>query len=422
MTATDTAPAVSATSGGPTPRRCRFWSASTSPTNRESRSPVAVALELPGCERLEPLVGADADPREIAEREVVGAEPLEVARDRPGEPEEAHGDDGRHQRQHRRMLGRARDQVAGARRQADAEQDGERSEPDRERSAAARGAGEREQPSERRRHARHLLGRAAGLEHDDPVRRPEKLEPVRDHEDAAAPVKPVERVGDEARRSPGRDRRSARRGSRAAPLGGARARARSVAARRTRASCRRRRPASRSHREAGSRRHRRPRAGLPRGRCSAEADPSPSRMLSAIVPRKSVGCCGTQATSSRQARGLHSARSTPPTVIRPARRLGQAEEEARDGALPGSALPDERDRLARRELEVEPVEHEPGARRVRERHALEPHRAPRRGSAEPVVPSARTAGGRLEQLEDPLAAASPSALAWNCAPSWRNGR
>ncbi len=60
-------------------------------------------------------------------------------------------------------------------------------------------------------------------------------------------------------------------------------------------------------------------AGEPRGlahRRRRWRPASPRRMLSATVPRNSVGCWGTQATSRRHASSWHSARSTSPTVIR----------------------------------------------------------------------------------------------------------
>ena len=88
-------------------------------------------------------------------------------------------------------------------------------------------------------------------------------------------------------------------------------------------------------------------------------------------------------------------------------RLGETEEEARDGALSGSALPDERDRLAGRELEVEPVENEPGSRR--DTRTTRPRAAPSAsaGLGGTLVPWLRTAGGRVEQLEDPPGGREP---------------
>ena len=104
-----------------------------------------VALELRGRERLEARVEARADPAQRAEREVVPDEPVEVARERAGEPEEAHRDDRDGEREDGRLLRRARDQVAGGRHQRDAERDGERAEEDREGCAPARDARDRDE-------------------------------------------------------------------------------------------------------------------------------------------------------------------------------------------------------------------------------------------------------------------------------------
>ena len=83
-------------------------------------------------------------------------------------------------------------------------------------------------------------------------------------------------------------------------------------------------------------------------------------MLSAIVPRKIVGRCGTHAICSRQmsvsAVGEVEAAGGDPA----ADGSSEAQEQAGDGRLAGAARPDERDGLVRVQLEVEPVEHEPG--------------------------------------------------------------
>ena len=90
---------------------------STSPTKRLSRSPLRFATTARD-ERREAAVEALAQPREQAQRDVVRGEPLAVAQHRAGEPERAHGDDRHHQRQDRRALRGARDQIAGGRRAA----------------------------------------------------------------------------------------------------------------------------------------------------------------------------------------------------------------------------------------------------------------------------------------------------------------
>ena len=98
------------------------------PDHAREQVPAAIALELGRRERLDPLVEAPADPTERAQREVVRDEPIEITAERPGEPEEANGDDRHREGQDRRLLGGSRDQVAGRRQQGDAEADGERAE------------------------------------------------------------------------------------------------------------------------------------------------------------------------------------------------------------------------------------------------------------------------------------------------------
>ncbi len=114
---------------------------------------LAVGVELGGRQRFDPLEEAHSDAPEYAEREVVGAQPLEVAEDRPPEAEELDRDDRDHQRQDGGTLGGPRDQVAGRRHQADAEHDRQRPEHGRERQPTARRVRELEQRSQGRAHA-----------------------------------------------------------------------------------------------------------------------------------------------------------------------------------------------------------------------------------------------------------------------------
>ena len=72
----------------------------------------------------------------------MGGESLEVAGERPRQPEEPDGDDGHGQREDRRVLGRARDEVAGGRHEPDAAEHGERAERDRQDDARLADAGE----------------------------------------------------------------------------------------------------------------------------------------------------------------------------------------------------------------------------------------------------------------------------------------
>ena len=89
-----------------------------------------VRLEPTGRERLDALVEAHAKTCQDAEGEIVGYDALEVAGNRSGETEEAHGDDDRRQREDRGTLGSPRDEIPRGSHQADAERDRERSEHD----------------------------------------------------------------------------------------------------------------------------------------------------------------------------------------------------------------------------------------------------------------------------------------------------
>ena len=125
-------------------------------------------------------------------------------------------------------------------------------------------------------------------------------------------------------------------------------------------------------------------------------------MLSAIVPRKIVGCCGTQAMLL--APEVRAAVREVETADGDAavRRVDEAEEQARDGRLARSARPDQRDRLAGMELEVE---------RRRARGPAATGRRTRRASNRTGASSGLgatsfrapcAAGGLVEQLHHPL--------------------
>ena len=94
-------------------------------------------------------------------------------------------------------------------------------------------------------------------------------------------------------------------------------------------------------------------------------------------------------------------------MTRPGGRLGEAEEQARDRALARAARADERDRLARPELEVEPVEHEPASRRDRRTRRPRSARARRRGLGGASPADRQHRRRRLEQREHPLGDREP---------------
>ena len=108
----------------------------------------SVALELRRREGLDALEEACPCLPERTEGDVVRDEPLEVARQRPRQAEEADRDDRHRQRKDRRSFGGARDQVARRRHERDTEADRERAEGDRERHPSHRYAGERQQAPE----------------------------------------------------------------------------------------------------------------------------------------------------------------------------------------------------------------------------------------------------------------------------------
>ena len=172
----------------------------------------------------------------------------------------------------------------------------------------------------------------------------------------AEPRRPPRR---RARRSRGRGRRSARRGSRAARRAGTRARARCAVASPAESG----RPPSPTTRLVAARAARATKASAPASAAAVAhvlvgGGASPRRMLSATVPRKSVGRCGTHANCAPPAAGSQSARSTSPTVIAPAGRLGEAAGAATAMVLlPAPLAPTSATVSPGRELEVDAVEH-----------------------------------------------------------------
>ena len=231
----------------------------------------------------------------------------------------------------RRLLGGARDEVAGGRHQPDAEADRERAEQDRQRDPPPRHRRRRPRagarcvmPPPHAVHRRPLdrTTRSAALRAPGRARRAAPSAPARSRIDGLG-----HRLGARRVEIGGRlveDARAARRG-------GTRARARCAGAGRPRAAGRRRRRPSRTRPAARARSASAPAARPPRGRPSSAAAGSPRRMLSATVPRKSVGCCGTQAICARHAAGSQSARSTPPAVTRPA--VGSARSRSSDASV-----------------------------------------------------------------------------------------
>ena len=424
MTPTQAAPARSGDERRAEPPEVEPLEGVDVPDHAGEQVAAAVSLELGRGERLDPLVEARADAAERPQGEVVRDEPVEVAHDRPREPEEANGDDRHGQREDRRLLGGPRDEVARGRHQRDAEADGERAEAAPRAPRAGRA----------RPRTRAVAGASAsgGLhrgalddpaldERHDSIGGARKLGPVGDQEDRSVVRELLDGLGDEVGVLGVEVRRSARRGSRAARRAGTRARARSAGAARPRAAARRRRRRCRTRREAPRRTRRRRRCAAASRTRSSVADASPRRMLSATVPRKIVGRCGTQAICFRQATGSQLGQIEAPDGHAAGRRLGEAEEEGGQRALA-------RSRSARRARPSRP-----GRARGRRRRGRRPpapgrrRRPPRAGWARHADRAASTsprrrAAGASARSSRRSATASPSALAWNWAARFRSGR
>ncbi len=354
-------------------------------------------------------------------------EPLEVARERAREPEEADGHD-------RRPSARGR---PGARPRARSGSPAlaisptpqitvSRAEHDRERDPRTRRVGEREQPPERRDHAASLSGATVAL-----PRRGRTTRSARRHELGAMCDERARCGRARSRSTASADERRALRvevggrlveDERAARRGGTPARARSAPL------AGRQRPAAVADdrlvavRQRARRTRPRRRAPPPPARARRARPASPSRMLSATVPRKIVGRCGTHATCRRHAAVSHSARSTPPTVTRPAPGSARRRSSAAIVLFPAPLSPTSATRLARARARGRARRgRRPPATGTRTRR---PRRRPgsRPGSAARASRRCPPRAARRAASSSRSATARPSALAWNCAPRVRSGR
>ena len=120
MTATVAVPPTSAMAKGGTTRTMRSWSESTSWTIRASRSPLRNSASPDGASCLEVLIDLHPEVGDEAERRVMTGEPLAVAEEPAGQPEELDPDDRHTERRLARVLGRPRDQPRGGAHQPDA--------------------------------------------------------------------------------------------------------------------------------------------------------------------------------------------------------------------------------------------------------------------------------------------------------------
>ena len=342
-------------------------------------------------------------------------------------PKNADRDDRHHQRQDRRALGRARDQIAGRRHQPDAEQDRQRAE--RPTAPASRQRGARASPSSARRacRSRGRSGRRGRRrlpvdQAHHSVGVADELGSVRDQRASCARSQSLARRRRRPPRCAGRDPRSARRGSRAARRAGTRARARSAAARPATATAARRRRGSRSRRAARVMNSSAPasaaasRTRRVRGVRIAERGCSPRPCRAAASDAGAPTRC-----SRRQASMSQVERSTPADGDPPASGSSSPSSSAATVLLPAPLSPTSATVSPGASSRSKPVEHQPRARGVGERHALEPDGCVRRARRQPGPPGRHRAGAS-SSANIRSATASPSALAWYSAPSRRNGR
>ena len=171
-------------------------------------------------------------------------------------------------------------------------------------------------------------------------------------------------------------------------------------------------------------RTRRPRrARPPRARARRSAAASPSRMLSATVPRKSVGRCGTQAICARQAAGVAGGEvDGADASTRPCVGLGEAEERARRSCScrrrsGRRARPSRRARARGRRRRAP----RPSRAGYANETPLEPDgdvaRARRHGRGRSATRAAASTGRAAARRRR-----ARRALAWNCAARFRSGR
>ncbi len=154
---------------------------------------------------------------------------------------------------------------------------------------------------------------------------------------------------------------------------------------------------------SASRRTVSPAAGERRGqlrRCRPLGEPS--RTASATLPGSSSGRCGTHASRRRQAaastRGEIDAVDGRPAFVG----VDEAEQEREQGRLAGAARPDDRDPLARLQLELDAVENA-APLRVRDAHAARAAARPSSGAA----PAAGSARLEVDQLEEAAGRGEP---------------
>ena len=126
-----------------------------------------------------------------------------------------------------------------------------------------------------------------------------------------------------------------------------------------------------------------------------------SRMLSAIVPRSSVGCWGTHAICRRHASISHERRSTPPTRMRPPVGSSMPSRSAATVLFPAPLSPTSATVSPGDSSRSSPSSTGPGTGRVGERHVLEPDGG-ECGARSHQRSAVHGRCGRVEQREHPL--------------------
>ena len=135
---------------------------------------------------------------------------------------------------------------------------------------------------------------------------------------------------------------------------------------------------------------------------SCGASGSPNAMLSRTDAEKRNGSCEMTPISRRSERRSTSRTSMPSTSTRPAVDVVEPRHERGERRLPGAGPADERDRAARRDLEVDVLEDEPTGL-VAEVDALEADLRRARAASGSAPGRVGDLLGLVEHLEDPLA-------------------
>ncbi len=336
-------------------------------------------------ERLQAPVDVDAQPGERAERRVVAGQPLGVAQQRPRQREELDAGDRDRERRRPGLLGRARDQPRRRRGQSDC----------RARRAGAERGRQRERPggdSDQRPHA----AAAVGVERDDAVGERDQGRPVRDQHDRPPAHEPADgadhlRFG-RAVEAGGRLIEQQQRG-----VAQERARERdalALAGREAGAAVAQPGVEAVRERVRHARVGQRPPDRLGRRVRPAHAHVVGHRAREQMRPLGHPGNAGVPRLR-RQIAEIDAAYADAARV-----RRRQAQEHVQQRRLPGPAGPRDREHLARRHGQRQPVECRGVASRIRDAQSFDDDRV--RGRVGHDRPRSARRGRRVEHVEDLL--------------------